>query len=300
MNKMEGVKMVEIGEIAPDENQPRKYFNEQRMTMLEDSLKENGVINPLILISPKGTDGKYKIFDGERRFRSAMAIGLKSVPCNFIEGKNRLDLLVQQFHAQEQHEGWTPMEKAQVLMDLQEETKQPVEVVCERLGIPKRTAQMYLSVAQIMNKEMFTKMNISVGHAEKMNGLKKYVKRLKNESGDTFNLTEQRKLEKVLINHIKDGEIEKERDYTKLKDAFKKDIKFLDKFMEGATPEEVYVKSNSKSAYHLRQATNSANYFASHMKAYLQDTNTKPSQDDVNRIKMIKKFAQEFLDTVSS
>ncbi|MBQ7638755.1 MAG: ParB/RepB/Spo0J family partition protein [Clostridia bacterium] len=69
---------LKISEIEPDRNQPRSDFNEEALAELENSIREFGVLQPL-LVRPM-SDGSYKIVAGERRWRAARAAGLKEVP----------------------------------------------------------------------------------------------------------------------------------------------------------------------------------------------------------------------------
>lgn len=68
---------VEISEIIPNEDQPRKNFNEEELRDLASSIERYGIIQPLLL---KKIDDKYEIIAGERRFRAAGLAGLEKVP----------------------------------------------------------------------------------------------------------------------------------------------------------------------------------------------------------------------------
>ena len=74
---------VPVNLIMADPNQPRKYFNETDMAELEASIKEKGIIHP-ILIRPLTSDPNeqaYFVVCGERRFRAASRVELKEIPC---------------------------------------------------------------------------------------------------------------------------------------------------------------------------------------------------------------------------
>lgn len=66
-------------DIIPKEDQPRKTFDEYELQKLSDSIKENGILQPLI-VRPAG-NGKYMLIAGERRLRAAKAAGLRKLPC---------------------------------------------------------------------------------------------------------------------------------------------------------------------------------------------------------------------------
>ena len=69
---------INVNDIIPNENQPRKNFDEYELSLLKDSVKENGILQPLIV---RASSGKYLLIAGERRLRAAKLAGLKKVPC---------------------------------------------------------------------------------------------------------------------------------------------------------------------------------------------------------------------------
>ena len=70
--------LVDINDIAPNPDQPRKNFNEEKLKELADSIKAQGVIQPLVLTP---VTGGYQIIAGERRWRAARLAGIREVPC---------------------------------------------------------------------------------------------------------------------------------------------------------------------------------------------------------------------------
>lgn len=72
------IPMIPINQIRPNPHQPRKTFNQENLTELANSIREHGIIQPLIVIS----DGpnRYTLIAGERRLRAAKIAGLKEVP----------------------------------------------------------------------------------------------------------------------------------------------------------------------------------------------------------------------------
>ena len=72
------IQTIKIGNIKPNPNQPRKYFDEEKLEELADSIKENGVIQPLIV---QKDGSKYMIIAGERRYRASLIAGLEELPC---------------------------------------------------------------------------------------------------------------------------------------------------------------------------------------------------------------------------
>lgn len=72
------VRMVAVGDIVPNPHQPRKHFSHQELENLIQSIKQHGILQPL-LVSPAATDG-YELIAGERRLRAARIAGLTTVP----------------------------------------------------------------------------------------------------------------------------------------------------------------------------------------------------------------------------
>lgn len=73
---------VSINDIKPNEEQPRKYFDPEKIVELAESIKEHGIIQPIVL---KKDGSTYTIIAGERRWRAAKTIGLKEVPAVIMD-----------------------------------------------------------------------------------------------------------------------------------------------------------------------------------------------------------------------
>lgn len=84
---------IEISEIVRDEEQPRQNFDEKELEALSASIKEHGILQPLVLTRE---DDKYKIVAGERRWRAAKLAGLLKVPAiiRTLDAQNRLELSI--------------------------------------------------------------------------------------------------------------------------------------------------------------------------------------------------------------
>lgn len=82
----ESIVMLPLDIIAPNRNQPRKYFDPQAMEELRDSIKEYGVINP---VTVRRDNGEYEIISGERRFRAAQMAGLTEIPAMIVKADTK-------------------------------------------------------------------------------------------------------------------------------------------------------------------------------------------------------------------
>ena len=76
---------ISISSIVPNKNQPRKIFEKQALEDLSNSIKERGIIQPLIVRKSEDRDDKYELIAGERRWQAAQSAGLHEVPVLIIQ-----------------------------------------------------------------------------------------------------------------------------------------------------------------------------------------------------------------------
>jgi ParB family chromosome partitioning protein len=91
--KTSELKQIKISEIVRDEEQPRREFDEDAINALAQSIKEHGVLQPIVVTKE---DGKYKIVAGERRWRASKIAGLDKMPAivRTLDSQNRLELSI--------------------------------------------------------------------------------------------------------------------------------------------------------------------------------------------------------------
>ena len=89
--RVSDLKEIELDKIVPDSNQPRRSFNEEQLNALADSIKEHGVVQPIVVVKE---GSKYKIVAGERRWRASKIAGLDKIPAivRTLSAQNRLEL----------------------------------------------------------------------------------------------------------------------------------------------------------------------------------------------------------------
>lgn len=105
------VRYIEINEITPNKNQPRKTFDQEKINELADSIIEHGIIQPLVVRQHRNG---YEIVAGERRWRAARVAGLKEIPCiirDFTDEENMLIAIIENM----QREDLNPIEEAEGL-----------------------------------------------------------------------------------------------------------------------------------------------------------------------------------------
>lgn len=121
---------IKVSEIKRDENQPRQTFTEESLAELASSIKQHGVLQPLVVIEE---DGKYVIVAGERRWRAAKMAGLETVPAivRTIDSQNRLELSIIE---NAQREDLNPIELATAYAKLKSQFNLSVKEIAERVG----------------------------------------------------------------------------------------------------------------------------------------------------------------------
>lgn len=126
-----GVSELPLEEIYPNPDQPRKVFDEGAMLDLTNSIKEHGVISPIVV--NRNPDGTFMVIAGERRFRAAKNAGLKTIPAVVKEYDTRE---IQEISLIEnlQREDLNPIEAAYGMKRLMDEFSLTQEVLAERLG----------------------------------------------------------------------------------------------------------------------------------------------------------------------
>ncbi len=108
---IEGLSRLDIDDIKPNENQPRKTFDPEKIEDLANSIKEHGVIQPLVV---RKIETGYEIVAGERRWRAARQAGLKEIPCivrELSDEQNMLFAIIENM----QREDLNPIEEAEGL-----------------------------------------------------------------------------------------------------------------------------------------------------------------------------------------
>ena len=168
------------------------------------------------------------------------------------------------------------------------------------LSIPDRTARTYLAFASIVNKDAYQKNNIGMNYAGPISSIKGLAKRIYREVIDEdFSREVEKKLEKALIDRIVSGDVQKPQDLVKLKDAFAKDPKSIKEFID--TQIGVYTlftKTKARGAYHLRNIINSATYVSGHAARYLENPDVKPTKEQLDKLRLTRKFIDDILKKV--
>lgn len=160
---------VDINLVTPNHDQPRKEFDKEKLAELSASIKEHGIVEP-ILVQDRGDH--YEIIAGERRWRAAKLAGIKKVPViirNYTERQIMEISLIENI----QREDLNPIEEALAYKQLMTEYELTQEVVATRVSKSRSTITNSLRLLKLCNKvqEMLIKKVISEGHARALIGI---------------------------------------------------------------------------------------------------------------------------------
>lgn len=163
------VSMIAITELDRNPDQPRRDFDEEALQTLADSIREAGVLQPLLVVEK---NGRYRIVAGERRFRAARLAGLSEVPCivrDFTVQEQMEAALIENI----QREDLNPMEEAAAIRQLMDSCGYTQEQAAKRLGKSRpAVANMLRLLSLPEDVQALVKENrLSAGHARVLAGL---------------------------------------------------------------------------------------------------------------------------------
>jgi ParB family chromosome partitioning protein len=160
-----GLAEVPIDQISPNPYQPRKTFNDASIEELSRSVKEHGIIQPLVVT--KTGDNKYRLIAGERRFRAAQKAGLQKVPVVVKETMADGDVLQVALIENIQREDLNPIEEAYAYHQLHEEFALTQEEISKRVGKERSTVANFLRLLKLPDpvKKLLASGQLSMGHA---------------------------------------------------------------------------------------------------------------------------------------
>ena len=236
------VDTIDINKIEPNNNQPRKNFNEDKIHELAESIKQHGLIEPLIV--QKGKKGFYTIIAGERRWRAAREAGIKEIP---VVVKDYSDQQVMEIALIEniQRENLNPIEEAMAYKRLLKEFNLKQDEVAERVSKSRTAVTNSMRLLKLNDRvqQMIIDDMISTGHARALLAIEDEEQQymLANKIFDEkLSVRETEKLVKALKNPKKEEkkpEVENQFVYTNLEEQMKSLI---------GTKVSVHAKANGK------------------------------------------------------
>jgi ParB family chromosome partitioning protein len=169
-DKGESVQNVSIGMIAPSALQPRVEFPAEQLAELVESIRERGIIQPLIV---RQSPGGYELIAGERRWRAAKEVGLQDVPVIVRQASDQ-DVLELALIENLQREGLNPIEEAVAYEKLSKDFSLTQEEISKKVGKNRATVANAMRLLDLSDKSksLLKHGRISVGHAKVLLSLK--------------------------------------------------------------------------------------------------------------------------------
>lgn len=214
---------IEISKLEANPNQPRKTFNDEAIKELSESIKQHGVIQPIIVSQMVD---KYMVIAGERRLRASRLANLKTIPCiikNFTERQIKEVALIENL----QREDLNPLEAARAIRQLMDEYKLTQETVAEKIGKSRPNIANLLRILNLPQEilKLIEENKLSAGHARvlvSVNDKKTQIELAQKTINKQLSVRELEKLAKVLTANNKSYSEEK----------IKKEIRELEEFTE--------------------------------------------------------------------
>lgn len=155
---------IAIAKIDPNPSQPRKYFDETLIAELAESIREHGVVQP-VLLSRKGD--RFMLIAGERRVRAAKQAGLTTIPAVVKEGATQSDILQIALIENIQRADLNPIEEAVAYRQLHDEFHLTQEEIAQRVGKERSTIANALRLLKLPDpvKKLVANGQLSMGHA---------------------------------------------------------------------------------------------------------------------------------------
>lgn len=195
---------VRLSEIEPNRDQPRKVFNEESITTLAESIKEHGMLQP-ILVRPFGSG--YQIIAGERRWRAARMLGLSEVPVQIREMDDRQAMQIALIENL-QRENLNPVEEAEGYKDLCDRFSMSHEDIAKAVGRSRSSVSNAVRLLALPEEilGMLSEGDISTGHAKALLSFEDEAKMLQAARKAADGKLNVRALEKLAKEQDKDEE----------------------------------------------------------------------------------------------
>ena len=164
---------LQISDLVPNKYQPRKIFDENNLIDLTNSIKERGMIQPIIVRKSNDSEGKFEIIAGERRWLAAQRAGLHNVPVVITEADDLKSLEFAIVENVQRHD-LNPLEEAQGYKRLIDEFSYDQEKVSKFIGKSRSHITNSLRLLTLPNDviKLIETQKLSAGHAKILVGLK--------------------------------------------------------------------------------------------------------------------------------
>jgi len=237
LEEHEKIQQLSLEDLQPNPDQPRQHFDETALEQLASSIKQYGIIQPLV-VSPRAKGG-YTIIAGERRYRASKLAGLAKVPA-VVRTSKELESLEIAIVENVQRVDLSPLEQAVSIERLHQQFSMTYESIAERLGKASSTVNNIVRLLQLPQaaRDALHEKKISEGHARAILSLKDHPEKQDN----------------LLQQIIKEGWSvrQAERYVTSIKEGFK-DAPATKKRMATETPATKQLSQRVGAPVHIRR-----------------------------------------------
>lgn len=160
---------IPVADIHPGRNQPRKTFVAETLDSLAQSIRTEGIVQPVIV---RRVGDRYELISGERRWRAGQKAGVSTIPCLVIEADDNRALQIALIE-NIQRSDLNPIEMGSALVGLIQRFSCTQELIAERLGIDRSSIANYIRLLDlpVEIKESVSRGTISMGHARALLGV---------------------------------------------------------------------------------------------------------------------------------
>lgn len=192
---------IAIEKLVASEFQPRTHFEKEKLEELSSSIKQNGILQPIV--ARKLASGRFEIIAGERRWRAAQLAGLQEVPVILknLEDQKTLEMAIIE---NVQREDLNAVEEAEAYQRLATEFKLTQQQVADKVGKDRATVAnaMRLLALPLSVREMIMKSEISAGHAKVLLSLANPEKQIEIAKKIPAQKLSVRQLEKIVAQEV--------------------------------------------------------------------------------------------------
>jgi ParB family chromosome partitioning protein len=170
---------IDISRISPNPYQPRLDFDQRSLEELKQSIKQNGIIQPITV--RKMTGGTYELISGERRVRASQELGKRTIPAYIIAVETDAEMLELGLIENLQRENLNPIEISLSFKRLIDECQLTQDEVAEKVGKERSTVTNFLRLLKLPEKirQAVRDNKISMGHARALLGVSEEKKQMK-------------------------------------------------------------------------------------------------------------------------
>lgn len=187
------IREIDIGELDPNPDQPRKHFDKESIAQLADSIREQGILQPLLVVA--SDRGRYRIVAGERRFRAARLAGLETIPC-IVKDLDVIQEMEIALIENLQREDLNPMDAAMGIQALMNQCGYTQEKVAERLGKSRAAVANLVRLLSLPDEvtDLVREGRLTAGHARAIAGL--------NDSGEQMEIARKSVAENLNVREV--------------------------------------------------------------------------------------------------